>query len=117
MYKVPAHWDLEDLKSQDFWILRMVQVWAREIRIRFRPDIRPWIDPDEFVFLDEDFVDLRYVGRFRHDVTMLMADMWGWADKRAESEFEELEALNMTAHMFLTQLLWTDEHQFHCFVR
>ena len=115
-YRVPAHWRL-DVQTQDFWILRMVQVWAREIRIRFRPDIRPWIDPDEIVFLDEDFVDLRYVGRFRHGVTELMADTWGWTDRHAESEFEEFEALNMTAHMSLTQLLWTDEHQFHCFVR
>ena len=83
-------------------------------------------DPDEFVFQGghwirrgdmEDFVDLRYVGRFRHEVTELMADMCGWTDAQAKIEFEEFEALNRTAHLSLTQLLWTDEHQFHCFVR
>ena len=108
---------LEDVQLQDLWILRLVRLWAWEIRIKFRPDIRPWIDPDEIVFLDEDFVDLRYVGRFRHEVTELMADMCGWTDAQAKIEFEEFEALNRTAHLSLTQLLWTDEHQFHCFVR
>ena len=98
------------VQAQEFWILRMLQVWAREVRIRFRPARPRWFDGKESA-------DLRFSGRFRHAVAELMADRFHVDDETAFEEILRLEAVNMAAHTNLTQFLWTDENQFHCFVR
>ena len=114
-YRVPAHWQetmAMTVQAQDFWILRMLQVWARETRCRFRPTIR---QPD-LGFAPED-LDWRFYGRYRHCVTELMADSFLIAHELAEEEFLHLEDVNMAAHRTFTQFLWSDENRFHCFVR
>ena len=113
-YRVPAHWQetmAMTVQAQDFWILRMLQVWARETRCRFRPTIR---QPDP-CFAPED-LDWRFYGRYRHGVTELMADRFLIDDELAKEELLQLEAVNMEAHTTFTQFLWTDENRFHCFV-
>ena len=108
-YRAPSNW-LMKVQAQDFWILRMLQVWARDARIRFRPARLRWFDGMQSA-------DLGFSGRFRHSVAELMADRFHVDDETGFEGFLRLEAVNMAAHMNLTQFLWTDENQFHCFVR
>ena len=108
-YMTPEHWGLT-VQQQDFWLVRMLQVWARETRIRFPPRF-PRRRPDG----TEDIED-RFCGRYRHGATELLADRFLISDDDAEKEWRFFESINLVANMSLTRFLWTDENQFHCFV-
>ena len=107
-YATPEHWGKMTVEAQNFWILRMLQVWAGEVRVRFQPR-SPRRSPDGR--------ELRFTGRYRHAVTELLADRFHISDEDAQEEFRLLERINAAAQSSLTTFLWREENQFHCFVR
>ena len=110
-YRTLAHWNLT-VKEQDFWILRMLQVWVRETRIRFYLRF-----PRGGLGVSDELRDkLRFWGRLRYRVTEGLADRFHIDDDDADKEFRLFVSTNEAAHLSFTQFLWTDENQFHCFV-
>ena len=107
-YAIPEHWSKMTVADQNFWILRMLQVWAGQLRVTFQP---------RFPRRGPDGTELRFIGRYRHGVTELLADRFGISDADAEREFCHLEDINVAAHLSLTMFLTRAENQFHCFVR
>ena len=107
-YAIPEHWGKMTVETQNFWILRMVQVWAGQVRVRFQ---------SRFPRCGSDGRVLRFIGRYRHAFSELFAERFHVSDEVAEEEFLLFESINDAAHSSLTTFLWMEENQFHCFVR